>query len=73
MQYASTYSPSISKDADGLADLAYEAGVEWFLSGNKVVPMSCQVNGQWIHPRRGHGASVDFRNGFRSAKNGGAA
>jgi hypothetical protein len=65
MQYASTYSPSQSTESIALEDAAYKAGVLWAMQGNKAVPKEAQVLGQWIHPRRGFGAAVDFRNGFR--------
>jgi protein gp37 len=65
MQYASTYGPSYSAEASSLEDAAYEAGVKWAIAGHKAVPREIQVNGQWIHPLRGHGAAVDFRLGFK--------
>lgn len=65
MQYASTYSPSVSPEAIALEDAAYEAGVLWAMQGNKAVPREIKVSGHWVHPQRGHGAAADFRNGFR--------
>jgi hypothetical protein len=65
-QYASRVSPSQSAESIALEDAAYEAGVLWAMQGNKAVPKEAQVLGQWIHPRRGFGAAVDFRNGFRA-------
>jgi hypothetical protein len=67
-QYASTYSPSESKEYESACSVAEAVGYAHGLRGNKGLPRTMMVNGLFLTRNSICGAGVDLRIGFLKGK-----